>query len=175
MRPGTDEVLHFSEDPTIRVFHPHSAPTSTDPKPYVWAVDADRCPDYWFPRQCPRAMAWLGPTTTRADAARILGPGTARVHVIEYSWLASLQTTRLYAYRLPKSRFTAYGPHKSAPVSEETVEPLGPPQRVGDLLDLHREAGIQLRLVGNLWPWWHEVVASTAEFSGIRLRNAAAA
>ena len=45
MRPPAGQVLHFSEDPTIRVFHPHSAPTSTDPKPYVWAVDADRCPD----------------------------------------------------------------------------------------------------------------------------------
>jgi hypothetical protein len=174
MRPGADEVLHFSEDPTIRVFHPHTAPTSADPKPYVWAVDADRCPDYWFPRQCPRGMAWIGPTTTPTDALRILGPGAARVHMIEYSWLAALQTTRLYAYRLPKSRFSAYGEHRSAHVSEETVQPLGPAEPVGDLLELHREAGIQLRLVDSIWPWWYAVIESTVEFSGIRLRNASA-
>ncbi|WP_338078564.1 DUF6886 family protein [Amycolatopsis suaedae] len=34
-----------------------------------------RTPDYWFPRDCPRAMAWTLPTTSQADADRILGPG----------------------------------------------------------------------------------------------------
>jgi hypothetical protein len=52
------------------------------------------------------------------------------------------------------------------------VELLGPPQRVGDLLSLHEEAGIELRLVGNVWPWWHQVIQSDLGFSGIRLRNA---
>ena len=70
MRPAPGEVLHFSEDPTIRRFSPHVAPTSvlapTEARatPYVWAVGHDRAPDYWFPRQCPRAMAWAGPGTT---------------------------------------------------------------------------------------------------------------
>lgn len=173
MRSGPDEVLHFSEDPSIRVFHPHVAPTSADTRAYVWAVDHDRCPDYWFPRHCPRGMAWIGPTTTPADAALILGPGGARVHTVEYSWLRALQTTQLYAYRLPKSQFRCYSPEDChAQVSEETVHPLGPAEPVGDLLALHEEAGIQLRLVDNLWPWWNAVVASTVEFSGIRLRNA---
>jgi hypothetical protein len=174
MRPGPDEVLHFSEDPTIRVFHPHVAPTSADPRAYVWAADSDRCPDYWFPRQCPRGMAWIGPDTTAADAALILGPGTARVHAVEYSWLAALQTTQVYAYRLPKSSFRPYGDSPShAHVSEETVYPLGPAEPIGDLLALHEAAGIQLRLVDNLWPWWNAVIESTVQFSGIRLRNAA--
>lgn len=172
MRPGPDEVLHFSEDPAITVFHPHVAATSSDSAAYVWAVDHDRCRDYWFPRQCPRGMAWIGPATTPADASLILGPGTARVHVIEYSWLPALQTTQLYAYRLPKAQFRAYGAHRSAHVSESTVEPLGPAEPVGDLLGLHAEAGIQIRLVDNLWPWWQAVIESTVEFSGIRLRNA---
>lgn len=172
MRPGPDEVLHFSEDPTIRVFHPHVAPTSSDSAAYVWAVGPDRCPDYWFPRQCPRGLAWIGPATTAADAERVLGPGTARVHVIEYGWLPALQAIRLYAYRLPRSAFREYGNPGHAHVATEPVEPLGPAEPVGDLLALHEAAGIQLRLVGNLWPWWNAVADSTVEFSGIRLRNA---
>ena len=48
------------------------------------AVDAARSPDYWFPRRCPRAMAWVTPSTTDADRERILGPGGGdRVHAIE--------------------------------------------------------------------------------------------
>jgi len=31
---------------------------------------------------------------------------------------------------------------------------------------------IELRALPNLWPLWDEVVASTLEFSGMRVRNA---
>ncbi|WP_305788309.1 DUF6886 family protein [Symbioplanes lichenis] len=102
MRPEPGQVLHFSEDPTITRFRPHVAATAQQPEAYVWAVDAARAPDYWFPRQCPRAMAWA----------------------------------------------------------------------VGDLLALHAEAGIQLRVLPRLGDFWQAVIASTMEFSGIRLRNA---
>jgi hypothetical protein len=167
-------VLHFSEDPTITRFVPHVAPTARYAGAYVWAVDHDRCPDYWFPRQCPRAMVWTGPDTTAGDRDRILGAGGGeRVHAIEYGWLESLRTVRLYAYRLPAQPFRPVSdgdPH--ALVCEEPVEPLGPPEPVGDLLRLHEAAGIQLRVLPNLWPFWDEVITSTVQFSGIRLRNA---
>jgi hypothetical protein len=42
---------------------------------------------------------------------------------------------------------------------------------LGDLLSLHADAGIELRILENLWPLWDRVIASTLEFSGIRLRN----
>jgi hypothetical protein len=45
---------------------------------------------------------------------------------------------------------------------------------VGDLLERPVMAGIELRLLPNLWPLWDRVVASSLEFSGIRLRNAQA-
>ena len=41
-----------------------------------------------------------------------------------------------------------------------------------DLLRCHAEAGIQLRVLDNLWAFWDAVITSTASFSGIRLRNA---
>ena len=59
MRPARGQVLHFSEDPTITVFEPHVARTARLPDAYVWAVDGAQAPSYWFPRQCPRAMACL--------------------------------------------------------------------------------------------------------------------
>src|SRR5205807_7233101 len=75
MRPEPGQVLHFSEDPTITLFTPHVAATGVRGEACVWAVDRERAPDYWFPRQCPRAMAWTVPATTAADRDRILGPG----------------------------------------------------------------------------------------------------
>jgi len=174
MRPEPGQVLHFSEDPTITRFVPHVAATTQEPDPYVWAVDHARAPDYWFPRQCPRALAWVDPTTTPEDRDRIIGPGCGdRVHAIEYGWLEALRTTQLYAYRLPAERFRPIGePVPHAHVAVEPMEPLGPPEPVGDLLRCHAEAGIQLRVLDNLWPFWDAVVASTVGFSGIRLRNA---
>jgi hypothetical protein len=74
---------------------------------------------------------------------------------------------------LPAGLFRPFGePEPHAMVAVEPVEPLGPPEPVGDLLDLHARAGIQLRLLDNLWPFWDEVITSTVGFSGIRLRNA---
>jgi len=167
-------VLHFSEDPTIGRFVPHVARTAREAEPYVWAVDAARSPDYWFPRDCPRAMAWVNPTTTRSDRAFVLGPGGGdRVHAIEYGWLSAIERVRLYAYRLPADRFLPFGePEPHAWVCTEPVLPTGPPEPVGDLLRLHHDAGIQLRVLDNLWPFWDVVVTTTLGFSGIRLRNA---
>lgn len=170
--PGPGEVLHFSEDPTITEFVPHVAATAAEREPYVWAVGADRCPDYWFPRDCPRAMAWVTDGSTEADRDRIIGPGCGtRVHAIEYRWLPTIRDARLYAYRLPAARFRPIGEHGHALVATVPVRPLGPPEPVGDLLALHERAGIQLRILPNLWPFWDAVVHSSLGFSGIRLRN----
>ncbi|MER5887165.1 DUF6886 family protein [Streptomyces sp. NPDC001941] len=174
MRPRPGEVLHFSEDPTITLFRPHVAATARHPEAFVWAVDAARAPDYWFPRQCPRAMAWTVPGTTEDDKERILGPGGGeRVHAIEYGWLPRLLHVELFAYRLPAASFRPVGdPVPHAHVSTTPVEPLGAPEPVGDLLRLHQDAGIQLRLLDNLWDFWDAVTAGTLGYSGIRLRNA---
>jgi hypothetical protein len=174
MRPRVGEVLHFSEDATITEFVPHVARTSTDPTAYVWAVDAAQAPSYWFPRECPRAMAWLTASTTAADRQLVLGPTALRVHMIEYAWLGRLQTTQLFGYRFAAAEFEPYGssaaPH--AFVARGPVRPLGPPEPVGDLLLLHEKAGIEIRLVDSLWPWWEVVTATSLGFSGIRLANA---
>ncbi|BAL92610.1 hypothetical protein AMIS_73900 [Actinoplanes missouriensis 431] len=174
MRPAVGQVLHFSEDPAIERFVPHVAATAREAEAYVWAVDAEQAPSYWFPRQCPRAMAWVRPGTTDADRERIVGAGCGeRVHAIEFGWLDAMRSTILYAYRLPAGRFRPFGePWPHAWVAVEPVEPLGPPEPVGDLLACHAAAGIQVRLLDSLWPFWDEVITSSLGFSGIRLHNA---
>lgn len=100
MRPRPGEVLHFSEDPTITVFAPHVAATARQATPFVWAVDGPRAPAYWFPRDCPRAMAWSTSHSTADDAERLLGPGGgSRVHAVEYGWLDRIRTVSLFGYR----------------------------------------------------------------------------
>jgi hypothetical protein len=174
MRPAPGEVLHFSEDPSIAGFVPHVAATAQQPSAYVWAVDAEQAPTYWFPRDCPRVTTWVGPRTTVDDRGRILGPGGGeRVHAVEYAWLERMRTVRLYAYRLPAAAFRPIGELRAyAMVAECPVTPLGPPDRVGDLFALHAAAGIQLRVLPDLWGFADAAASSTLEFSGIRLRNA---
>lgn len=174
MRPEPGQVVHFSEDPTISVFEPHVARTARQPDAYVWAVDAAQSPSYWFPRDCPRAMAWRTARTTDDDALAIIGPGPeTRVHAVEYAWLERIRTVRLFAYRLPAEAFEPFGePEPHAFVSTTAVRPIGPPEPVGDLLALHERNGIQLRLLPRLHAFWSAVTTSTLGFSGIRLGNA---
>ena len=169
--PPAGQVLHFSEDTGITRFEPHVAATAQQPEPYVCALDAEQAPAYWFPRNCPRVLAWAGPDTTAADR-RLLGDG--RVHAIEYGWLPALQTVSLYAYRFDATPFRPFGaPRPYAMVATTAVTPLGPAEPVGGPLALHAAAGIQLRLVTSLWTFLDQVLTSTVEFSAIRLRNAA--
>ena len=172
VRPPEGEVLHFSEDPSITTFSPHVAKTAQQARPYVWAVDHRRAQDYWFPRACPRALTWVAPVTTPTHRELFLGTSW-RVHAIEYGWLSAMQATVLYAYRFAASDFTPFGtPEPHAHVATMTVRPLGPPEKVGSLLAAHEAAGIELRVLTNLWPYWNRVVASTVGYSGIRLGNA---
>jgi hypothetical protein len=171
MRPNPGEVLHFSEDPTIRQFAPKRAKTQHVQGLHVWAVDWFHAPSYWFPRQCPRAMAWLTPGATTADIAHHLGPGTERVHIIESGWLDRMHIVDLYTYRFDAALFRSIG-DGYAQVCDHEVDPLGPPEQVSDLLEIHREAGIPLITVDNLWPIWRKIVDSTLGHSGIRLGNA---
>jgi hypothetical protein len=169
-------VCHFSEDPTITEFTPHVAKTADDPRPLVWAVDESRTPGYWFPRDCPRAMAWVVAGTTDEDRRYVLGPGgDRRVHAVEYRWLERIASCQLYRYDLPADSFrlvAGEAPH--AYVSESAVRPVEPPVRLPGLLELHERARIQLRVFDNLWAWWDAVITTTLAYSAIRMANARA-
>ena len=170
---GPHALWHVSEDPSIERFAPHVSATAEEDEPLVWAVDTRHLPLYWFPRDCPRGTFWADSATDPYDAARLLA-GSSRVHVIEEAWLYRLRTTPLYSYRLPEQTFEQHPGVGGYWVSRASVEPLEV-LPLGDLVELHRDARIELRVVPNLWPLWNEVAASTLEFSGVRLRNASPA
>lgn len=160
---GPPALWHVSEDATITSFAPRDR--------LVWAIDTRHLPLYWFPRDCPRATFWATPATSDDDVERWLDADRARrVHVIESVWLERMRTTRVVAYRLPGETFE---PEDRFFVSRATVEPLELVE-LGDLLARHAEARIELRIAPALHPLWDEVVGSTLDYSGIRLRNAVA-
>ena len=169
---GAHALWHVSEDAAIRAFRPHRAPTAVGDEERVWAVDTRHLPLFWFPRDCPRATFWPSGRTRPADVERFFDGEHKRVHAIEHDWLARMRSANVVAYRLPEEGFMPFEDAGGYWISGEPVEPL---ERVelGDLLELHASAGIELRIVRSLWPLWDRVTSSTVEFSGIRLRNAA--
>jgi len=158
---GPPAIWHVSEDPAIACFVPRDG--------LVWAIDTRHLPLYWFPRDCPRATFWANSGTSGEDIERWLGgERTRRVHVIEPAWLERLRTTPVVAYRVPPDPFE---PEDRFWVSRRTVEPLELVE-LGDLVARHDGAAIELRTEADLLRLWDEVVASTLDYSGIRLRNA---
>jgi hypothetical protein len=166
-------LWHVSEDPSIVRFEPRANEAHDSPEPLVWAIDDAHVPAYWFPRDCPRATFWAVESTSDADVERFLaGERGRRVHAVEWIRLGELRSVRVFAYRLPPGPFERYPRAAGHFVSREAVEPLEVVE-LGDLLVRHAEAGIELRLVPRLRPLWEQVIGSTLEFSGIRLRNLA--
>jgi hypothetical protein len=150
-----------SEDPSLSRFVPRDGK--------VWAIDTRHLPLYWFPRDCPRATFWANDDTAEEDVERWLGGDVhRRVHVVEPEWLGRMQRARVYAYRMPEATFELEDRFwvSAAPVDAiERVE-------LGDLIALHADARIELRIAPALLELWDRVVASTLDYSGIRLRNA---
>jgi hypothetical protein len=170
---GSFALWHFSEDPSLGRFRPHTPATNPDTPPLVWAVDGRHAPMFWFPRDCPRGCIWPGPATTAEDRERFFGQSAVhRVHVTESGWLRRIQECRLYAYRLPVAAFRPHEVVGGYWVADEPVDAL---ERVvvDDLVGRHADAGIELRITPSVWPFWRRVVASTVEASGSRLRNSA--
>ena len=159
----------MSEDPTLEVFSPNHNELHASDEPLVWAVDARFMWLYWFPRDCPRACWSANDGTTEDDIEHWLdGDRTRRVAVIESAWLERMRTVKLYAYRMPPETFE---PWDRFFASRETVVPLELVD-LGDLLARHADAGIELRIAPALYPLWDNVIRTTLDYSGIRLRNA---
>jgi len=135
-------------------------------------VDAEHQAAYWFPRNCPRVTLWATPSTTPADRERFFGLSSAtRVHAIESAWLERMRSAELFAYRMPPEPFELDDSDGGFWVSRERVLPLRC-DPVGDLLQRHAEAGIELRVVPSLRPLHRAVPQSSVGFSIIRMRNA---
>ncbi len=166
---GPPALWHVSEDASLVRFEPHLRPEHDADEPLVWAVDTRHVPLYWFPRACPRATFWAWSGTRDEDVERFLdGDRARRVHVVEPAWLERMHDARVVAYRLPEETFER---HDRFWISRAAVEPLELVE-LGDLRALHASAAIELHTDAALLSLWDTVVASTLDYSGIRLRNA---
>jgi hypothetical protein len=169
---GPFALWHFSADPSLSQFRPHTPATNPGTRPLVWAVDTRHAPMFWFPRDCPRGCIWPVSATTAEDRERFFGQSAAnRVHIMEAGWLGRMRDCRLYAYRLPAE---AFRPHEVGGywVADEMVDAVEQ-MVIDDLLGRHASAGIELRITPSIWPLWRRITNSTVEFSGSRLRNSA--
>ena len=165
-------LFHFSEDPAIGLFRPHVAVTASEIEPLVWALDEAHAPSYWFPRDCPRACCWAGATPITEAGAALLGSGGARrLHAIEDAWLQRVRMCRLFVYEFDSAHFEPKNADAGYWAARCDVVPLTV-SPVGDLLARHIAAGIEFRVVRNLWPLIDAIVASGLEFSILRKANA---
>lgn len=162
-----EHLWHFSEDPTIERFLPHVPATNPEMPPMVWTLDDMHAPLFWFPRDCPRITFWaddgsppdrLGPTTAR------------RVHAIEEGWLARVQECELWVYRFAVDGFEPWPDADGYWVSDVAHAPVDVVP-VGDLLERHRERGIELRVLPDLRELRHQVIDSGYRFSMCRMAN----
>ena len=137
----------------------------------MWAIDTRHLPLYWFPRECPRGTFWA---TSRHDAGGRRSSSTGR-HACTLSraaWLERMRSARVVAYRLPETTFAPDPEVGGYWLSRTAGRPRSTSSSSATSSRGTRQSGIELRAVPNLWPLWNRVVASTLEFSGIRLHNA---
>lgn len=156
-------VFHVSEDPDIGVFVPQSSGL-------VWAITADRLPNYLVPRDCPRVTFYALPTTTATDRERFLKDSTIVV-VIESAWHARCESTALTVYEFDDESFVLKNATAGYYTTQETLHPVAR-RRIERPLDTLRAQGVEVRMLDSLWQLREDVAKSSLGFSIIRMRNA---
>jgi hypothetical protein len=74
-----------------------------------------------------------------------------RVHATETTWLDRVRATQLNRYDFDASDFTPWTEASGQWIRHDVGEPVAV-TAMGNLVDAHREARIELWLVANLWP-----------------------
>ena len=162
-----EHLWHFSEDPSIERFVPHVPATNPDQPPRVWAVDDVHAPLFWFPRDCPRISFWAEDGSPPVALGETSAP---RVHAIEEAWLERVQRCELWVYRFAVDGFEPWPGADGYWVSTREHAPIDVVP-VGDLLERHRERGIELRVLPDLRELRDAVVESGYRFSMCRMAN----
>ena len=92
------------------------------------------------------------------------------MHAIEEVWLDRVQSCELWMYRFAVAGFEPWPGADGYWVSEHEHAALDVAP-VGDLLERHRERGIELRVLSDLRELRDQVVASGYRFSMCRMAN----
>ena len=110
-------------------------------------------------------MSTLLPQLSALDAR------TQAFPVLTPAQIDRMRACRMYVYRFDSTPFGTQNADAGYYSTRETIVPLSV-EPAGDLLELHARAGIELRIVENLWPTIDAILASGLEFSIIRKMNA---
>ncbi|MBW7474244.1 hypothetical protein K0T92_05770 [Paenibacillus oenotherae] len=165
-------VYHYSEESAIPRFEPRPAPAYPELGQVVWAVNEERAPNYYLPRDCPRIIARRGAPVSAELEEKLFGYSTAdTIMFVEGRWLGRIRNAKLFCYTLPADTFVMIDGTAGYHVSEQGVTPLTV-EPMGDLLARIVEKGIELRVVPNLFPLRDAVPKATMDYSMIRFRNA---
>jgi hypothetical protein len=167
-------LFHVSDQPGIARFDPRPAPSPDAglAGEMVWAIDDAHLHNYLLPRDCPRVTFYAAPASAPADIERLL-TGTSARHVvaIEARWLPEVLRHRLYCYELPPETFAVADDGAGYYISRQPVVPRAVTV-IDDLLGELLRRDVELRVMPSLWRLRDAVVASTLQFSIIRMRNA---
>jgi hypothetical protein len=165
-------LYHFSEEGNIQIFHPRKHPSYPERPAMVWAIDKDRSPLYYFPRDCPRIAYWPTSDTTERDRDYYFQATAAqKIIAIEGDWLLRLQTTQLYRYTFLPDHFKMMDEGAGYFVSYETETPLSI-EPAGNLLQALIQEEVEIRIVPSLQPLYEQLPKTSLHFSMIRMRNA---
>jgi hypothetical protein len=161
-------LFHVSEEPGIELFEPRASEIAAEP--VVWAINDSHLHNYLLPRDCPRVTYYAGPQTTRGDVQQFLGLSRAVV-AVESDWFKRLQACRMFCYHLSPDTFESIDSCAGYFVSRVSVKTTRLEvfdDVIAELLRRH----VELRFLPSLWSLRDAVVASTLQFSLIRMRNA---
>jgi hypothetical protein len=162
-------LFHVSDEPGIAEFVPRPSKYTEDR--VVWAVHDDKVRNYFVPRDCPRVTFFADSHTLAQDSERFLGTSTAVV-AIEASWWSRIRSFTLYCYQLPPDTFECIDECAGYFVSRQSVRPARV-DVIDDPIAALLKRGVELRILPTLGPLRDAIVASTLQFSIIRMRNAA--
>ena len=101
----------------------------------------------------------------------VFRPHRAATAAVDEPLVWAVDTRHLPLYRLPADGFQPYKAAGGYWISRATAELLEV-QQLRNVVELHHAGGIELRVLPRLLELWDDVIASTLEFSGMRLRNA---
>ncbi|MEP6765950.1 MAG: DUF6886 family protein [Gemmatimonadaceae bacterium] len=165
----SNEILyHVSEIADIKLFEPRTSESHDDA--FVWAITGDRLHNYLLPRACPRVAYFANGNTVATDVERFLGSSPGVV-AVESDWADRIRNTVLYCYEFAPEAFTCLDAGAGYYVSRSPVKPI---RRliIDDPMQAIRERGVELRFLEDLRGFAASIVASTLQFSLIRMRNA---
>ncbi|HEX6650784.1 MAG TPA: hypothetical protein VF075_14635 [Pyrinomonadaceae bacterium] len=161
-------LFHVSEQSGIERFEPRPSQYANDP--VVWAISDERLHNYLVPRDCPRVTYYAGNETSTSDIERFLGASQAVV-AVESGWVERLRSCRLYCYHLPSETFVCLDECAGYFVSRVAVVPARVEVIEDPIVELIKRE-VEVRFVPDLWPLRDAVIASTLQFSVIRMTNA---